>query len=82
MKYNAAILSSQLNEKRRAIMQEAKELYIDATSRKLLNLVIESSQPSQEEKQTKSRQDKSARKKIVTFAKNLTTTFNEVGREE
>lgn len=82
MKYNCAILSSQLNEKRRAIMQEGKELYIEAASRKLVNLVIESSQPSQEEKRTGNGQNQSEKRKSVTFAKNLTTTFNEAGKNQ
>uniref|UniRef100_A0A175YEK6 Uncharacterized protein n=1 Tax=Daucus carota subsp. sativus TaxID=79200 RepID=A0A175YEK6_DAUCS len=78
IKYNNAILSSQLNQKRKEILKQGKELYIEAASKKLVDLVINSSQQSQEERQTSTIVAKSQNKKKVTFAKNLITPFNEV----
>ncbi|KAL1817090.1 hypothetical protein ACET3Z_019664 [Daucus carota] len=78
IKYNNAILSSQLNQKKKEILKQGKELYIEAASKKLVDLVINSSQQSQEERQTSTIAAKSQNKKKVTFAKNLITPFNEV----
>ncbi|KAK1395916.1 hypothetical protein POM88_005779 [Heracleum sosnowskyi] len=75
VKYNNAILSSQLNDKRESVMKEGKHLYIQYASWKLVNLVIQSSQPSQEEEQTMPKQgstrEQSGNKKTVTFAKKI-----------
>ncbi|WOG86448.1 hypothetical protein DCAR_0205654 [Daucus carota subsp. sativus] len=78
IKYNNAILSSQLNQKKKEILRQVKELYIEAASKKLVNLVINSSQHSQEERRTSTIAAKSQNKKKVTFAKNLITPFDEV----
>uniref|UniRef100_A0A166CRT7 Ubiquitin-like protease family profile domain-containing protein n=1 Tax=Daucus carota subsp. sativus TaxID=79200 RepID=A0A166CRT7_DAUCS len=78
IKYNNAILSSQLNQKKKEILRQGKELYIEAASKKLVNLVINSSQQSQEERPTNTIAAKSQNKKKVTFAKNLITPFDEV----
>lgn len=84
VKYNNAIQSAKINEKRNWNMQEGKKLYIEAASRKLVNLVIQSSQQSQDEKQTMEKEgnSKSANKKTVTFAKNLTSVFDEAGNKD
>ncbi|XP_017226284.2 uncharacterized protein LOC108202422 [Daucus carota subsp. sativus] len=81
IKYNNAILSSQLNQKRKQILKEGKELYIESASRKLVNLVIHSSQSSQEESQSKKRRGQVENKKKVRFARNLSTTFEEADTE-
>ncbi|KAK1364529.1 hypothetical protein POM88_040090 [Heracleum sosnowskyi] len=76
VKYNNAILSSKLNEKRQPIMEEGLKLYNEAAANRVLNLVIQSSQLSQEEQRTDYNK-RSPKKKTVTFAKNLTMTFEE-----
>ena len=77
LKYNNTILSSTLNERRSEIIKVGKELYIDMASKRLVNIAIQSSQTSQEEDIAVTTQRKANNKKIVTFSKNLTTTFNE-----
>ena len=52
IKYDNAILWSQLNHNKNQILREGKELYVQAASRKHVNPVIQSSQPSQEERPT------------------------------
>lgn len=66
-------------------MREGKQLYIKVASNKLMNLVIESSQQSQEQRTMQTQEDiqeQSAKKKNVTFAKNLTTTFDEAAKNK
>ena len=60
-------------------LRQGKELYIEAASKKFVDLVINSSQQSQEERPTSTIAAKSQNKKKVTFAKNLITPFDEVG---
>lgn len=76
VKYNNAILSSKINEKREAIIKEGLYLYNEAAANKVLNLVIESSQSSQGEPKGADN-NQPEKKKTVTFAKNLTSTFAE-----
>ncbi|KAK1369475.1 hypothetical protein POM88_035567 [Heracleum sosnowskyi] len=56
VKYNNAILSSKLNEKRQPIMEEGLKLYNEAAANRVLNLVIQSSQLSQEAQKNGSQQ--------------------------
>ncbi|KAK1368570.1 hypothetical protein POM88_034662 [Heracleum sosnowskyi] len=65
-----------LNEKRQPIMEEGLKLYNEDAANRVLNLMIQSSQLSQEEQRT-DHNKRSPKKKTVTFAKNLTMTFEE-----
>ncbi|KAL1815650.1 hypothetical protein ACET3Z_018224 [Daucus carota] len=82
IKYNNAMLSSQINQKKKEILRQGQELYFEAASKKLVDLVINSSQQSQEERPTNTIAAKSQNKKKVTFAKNLITPFNEVSNPQ
>ncbi|KAK1350215.1 hypothetical protein POM88_054698 [Heracleum sosnowskyi] len=74
VKYNNAILSSNLNEKKDGVVIEAKQLSNEATQKKLMNFIA---QTSASRNKGSNMTSNSAKKKTVTFATNLVRNFDE-----
>lgn len=73
-KYNNAILTSHINEKRGEIINEAQKLFKKAAQESLMKVEctkVRTAEPTNKEKQD------SVKKKSVTFAENLNTRFRE-----
>lgn len=81
-KYNNVILSSHLNEYRNQIQQEAKQLYNKDAEEKLFALVRESAARKARISSGELKERESITKKTVTFATQLTTTFEEAAKED
>ncbi|KAK1373206.1 hypothetical protein POM88_029399 [Heracleum sosnowskyi] len=73
VKYNNAILSSNLNEKKDGVVTQAKQLFNEATQKKLMNFIV---QASASRNKGSNMTSNSAKKKTVTFATNLARNFD------
>ncbi|KAK1386235.1 hypothetical protein POM88_023970 [Heracleum sosnowskyi] len=74
VKYNNAILSSNLNEKKDGVVTQAKQLFNEATQKKFMNFIA---QASASRNKGSNMTSNSAKKKTVTFATNLARNFDE-----
>ncbi|KAL1809480.1 hypothetical protein ACET3Z_026470 [Daucus carota] len=74
VKYNSAILSFPLNEKRTSILKEATDLFNKVAQKKLVNIL--NSSPTSRRTDTGPKE-----KKMVRFAKNLSSTFEEAAKK-
>ena len=79
VKYNTAILTSHLNEKRNEVLIEGQRLFNGAAQQRLFHIVAESSTAKMKTAQSGNTKKKtnSPTTKKVTFAANLASSFEE-----
>ncbi|KAK1384484.1 hypothetical protein POM88_022219 [Heracleum sosnowskyi] len=75
VKYNNSILSSNLNEMKDEIQNQAKQLFNKGAEKRLMDMVAQVS--AAKSSNTQNNKGKGAKRKTVTFAANLERTFNE-----